>query len=135
VLEIAASDVMENIHLYRDLLEFTSRRDYRICIDGLDDFWCCQFDFEALGCDYAKLFWSNDLLTREGDAERAFLEKIQSSHDANYKFILARCGTVSGLLYANRVGIDLVQGQAVDSVLRKGLRIGDAIKTARMMDG
>ena len=134
VLEIAATDLMENIHLYQELLSFASRHDYRICIDGLNEFWAVQLDFESLGCHYAKLFWSNDMLTQEGDAERAFREKIEASHDAPYKFILARCGAVTGLLYANKSGIDLVQGHAVDSVLRKGLRIGDAIKTARLMD-
>ena len=50
------------------------------------------------------------------------------------KFILARCGTVSGLLYAHKHGIDLVQGRAVDTVLRKGVKITEAIRTAMMLD-
>ena len=41
---------------------------------------------------------------------------------------------MTGLLYANKNGIDLVQGHAVDAVLRKGMRIADAIKTASLMD-
>ena len=44
------------------------------------------------------------------------------------------CTTVTGLLYAHKHGIDLVQGFAIDAVLRKGMRITDAIKTAAMMD-
>jgi EAL domain-containing protein (putative c-di-GMP-specific phosphodiesterase class I) len=134
VLEINKGDLMENLQLYRELLAFAADREYRLCIDGLNDFWVTQFDLEALGCDYAKVFWSNDLLALEGDRERAFLEKVDISRNGRCKFILARCSTVTGLLYANNHGVDLVQGQAVDAVMRKGIRITEAIKTAMMMD-
>jgi EAL domain-containing protein (putative c-di-GMP-specific phosphodiesterase class I) len=134
ILEINKGDLMEHLDLYRQLLAFASKRDYRICLDGLNDFWVTQFDLEALGCDYAKVFWSNDLLGLEGDAERGFLDKIAASAEGKCKFILARCGTVTGLLYANKNGIDMVQGHAVDAVLRKGIKVTEAIKTAMMMD-
>ncbi len=134
VLEISKGDLMEHLHLYRQLLHFAHDREYRICIDGLNEFWATQFDFEALGCHYAKIFWSNDLITLEGDMERAFLDKLAAARDSNCKFILARCGTVTGLLYANKNGIDLVQGQAIDAVIRKGIKVSEAIKTAQMMD-
>jgi len=135
VLEINKGDLMENLPLYRQLLRLAADREYRICIDGLNDFWVAQFDLEALGCDYAKVFWSNDLLSLEGERERAFLEKLEmAANGGNCKYILARCGSVAGLLYANSHGIDMVQGQAVDAVLRKGIRVTEAIKTAMMMD-
>ena len=82
----------------------------------------------------AKIFWSNDLLTMEGDMERAFLDKVTTAQEGRCKFILARCGTVSGLLYAHKHNIDLVQGRALDAILRKGVKITEAIKTAMMMD-
>lgn len=135
ILEINKGDLMENLHLYRELLSFAGERDYRICIDGLNAFWAQQFDFESLGCDFAKIFWSNELMTLEADTERAFLDKLAAAETAACKFILARCGTVSGLVYASKNGIDLVQGHAVDAVLRKGIKIADAVRTARMMDG
>jgi EAL domain-containing protein (putative c-di-GMP-specific phosphodiesterase class I) len=134
VLEINKSDLMEHLHLYRQVLDFADKREYRICIDGLNEFWATQFDFEALGCHYAKIFWSNDLMALEGDEERAFLDKIAAANEGRCKFILARCGTVTGLLYANKHGIDMVQGQAIDAVIRKGIRVSEAIKTAMMMD-
>ena len=135
VLEINKADLMENLQLYRQLLRLADEREYRICLDGLNDFWVTQFDVETLGCDYAKVFWSNDLLSLEGDRERSFLDKIEgSAAGGNCKYILARCGTVAGLLYANKHGIDMVQGQAIDAVLRKGIRVTEAIKTAMMMD-
>ena len=134
VLEINKGDLIENLALYRELLDFAIKREYRICIDGLNEFWVTQLDFESLGCDYAKIFWSNDIFTMEGDMERAFLDKVTASHEGRSKFILARCGTVTGLLYAHKHGIDLVQGRALDAILRKGVKITEAIKTAMMMD-
>ncbi len=134
VLEINKGDLIENLGLYRELIDFAIKREYRICIDGLNDFWVTQLDFDALGCDFAKVFWSNDLLTAEGDLERAFLDKVSTANQGRCRFILARCGTVSGLLYAQKHGIDLVQGRAIDTVLRKGVKITEAIKTAMLMD-
>ena len=134
VLEINKGDLIENLALYRQLLDFAIKREYRICLDGLNEFWVTQLDFESLGCDYAKVFWSNDLTALEGDMERAFLEKAAVANQGRCKFILARCGTVTGLLYAYKHGIDLVQGRAVDTVLRKGVKITEAIKTAMMLD-
>ena len=134
VLEINKGDLIENLALYRELLDFAIKREYRICIDGLNEFWVTQLDFESLGCDFAKIFWSNDIFTMEGAMERAFLDKVTASHEGRSKFILARCGTVTGLLYAHKHGIDLVQGRALDAILRKGVKITEAIKTAMMMD-
>lgn len=134
ILEIDKADLMENLNLYRDVLRFAGERYYRICIDGLDAFWVQQFDFDALGCDYAKIFWSNELMTLEPDAERTFLDKVAGAKTGPCKFILARCEAVTGLLYANKNGIDLVQGHAVDAVVRKGIKVSDAIKTAIMME-
>jgi len=134
ILEINKSDLMEHLHLYRELLDFAQRREYRICLDGLDEFWLTQFDVDALGADYAKVFWSNNLITLEADDERTFLERVARAREGHCKLIMARCTTVTGLLYAHKHGIDLVQGFALDAVLRKGMRITDAIKTAAMID-
>ncbi|MBV8534256.1 MAG: hypothetical protein JO128_01615 [Alphaproteobacteria bacterium] len=134
ILEINKGDLIENLPLYRELVDFAIKREYRICIDGLNEFWVTQLDFESLSCDYAKVFWSNELMTLEGDMERAFLEKAAVANQGRCKFILARCGTVTGLLYAHKHGIDLVQGRAVDTVLRKGVKITEAINTAMMLD-
>jgi len=134
VLEINKGDLIENLGLYRELVDFAIKREYRICIDGLNEFWVTQLDFESLGCDYAKVFWSNDLMALDPDMERAFLDKVSVPNQARCRFVLARCGTVGGLLYAHKHGIDLVQGRAIDTILRKGVKITEAIRTAMMMD-
>ena len=133
VLEINKVDLIENLSLYRELLDFAIKREYRICIDGLNEFWVTQLDFESLGCDYAKVFWTSDMLSLESDLERAFLDKASAM--GRCKFILARCGTMRGLLYAYRHNIHLVQGRAIDTILRKGVKIPEAIRTAILMDG
>jgi len=134
VLEINKVDLIENRMLYQELLDFAIKREYRICIDGLNEFWMTQLDFEALGCDYAKIFWTSELPSMDPDLERAFLDRMAAAQ-GRCKFIMARCGTVTGLLYAHRNGIDLVQGRAIDTILRKGVKVPDAIKTAMLMDG
>ncbi len=133
-LEIGVGDLVEHLPLYRDLLRLASDRDYRICIDGLNSEWATQFDFEELGCDYAKIFWSSDMLAMEPGPERALSDKLTAARDTKCRFVLARCGAMTGLLYAEKHGIDLVQGHAVDAILRKGIKVGDAIKTALILD-
>lgn len=134
ILEINKVDLIENLPLYRELLDFAIKREYRICIDGLNEFWVSQLDFESLGCDYAKVFWSGDMLSLDPDLERAFLDKVAASSESRCKFVLARCGTMAGLLYAHKHGIDNVQGRAIDTILRKGVKITEAIRTAMMLD-
>jgi hypothetical protein len=85
-----------------------------------------------MACDYAKIFWSPDMLEIPPDELEAFTERVRTSQ--NCRFILARCGTVAGLLFAHRNGIKLVQGRIVDNIIRKGVNVADAIKTARVMD-
>jgi len=134
VLEINKVDLIENMPLYRELLDFAIKREYRICIDGLNEFWVTQLDFEALSCDYAKVFWTNEMLTLDPDLERAYLDRVAASQRGRCKFIMARCGTIGGLLYAHKQGIDLVQGRAIDTILRKGVKVTDAIRTAMLME-
>lgn len=132
ILEIGKVDLIENMSLYRELLDFAIKREYRICIDGLNEFWVSQLDFDALGCDYAKVFWTSDMLALDPDLERAFLDKAGAM--SRCKFILARCGTMRGLLYAYKHNIHLVQGRMIDTILRKGVKIADAIKTAMTLE-
>jgi EAL domain-containing protein (putative c-di-GMP-specific phosphodiesterase class I) len=132
ILEINKSDLVENETLYKEVVDFAGQRGYRICIDGLTPFWVNHMDLEYMAADYAKIFWTNDMAELDQDELDVFAEKV--AQQANCRFILARCGTVSGLLFAHKYGIDLVQGRMVDNILRKGVHIMDAIKTARVMD-
>lgn len=132
VLEVNKSDLVENETLYKEVVDFASQRGYRICIDGLTPFWVTHMDLEYMAADYAKIFWSSDFADMHPDELDAFSEKV--AQQSNCRYILARCGTVSGLLFAHKHGINLVQGRMVDNILRKGVQLKDAIKTARVMD-
>ncbi|UEM05069.1 hypothetical protein JL101_006425 [Skermanella rosea] len=132
VLEINKADLVENIDTYKDVVEFANNRGYSICIDGITPMWVEHMDLEYMACDYAKMFWSNDLLDMGEAALENFSAKIRSQE--NCRFILGRCSTVTGLLFAQKHGINLVQGRMVDTILRKGVRITDALKMANIME-
>jgi hypothetical protein len=112
-------------------VDFATGRGYQICIDGLNDFWVTHMDLEYMACDYAKIIWTDDMMNMtEGELE-AFQEKVRGQQ--NCRYILARCGTVNGLIWADKVGISLVQGRIVDNIMRKGVLVRDALKSAKLM--
>jgi EAL domain-containing protein (putative c-di-GMP-specific phosphodiesterase class I) len=131
VLEINKTDLIENVNMYKEVVDFASTRGYQICIDGLNDFWITHMDLEYMACDYAKIFWSEEMAHMSEGEYEAFVEKMKAQ--SNCRYILARCGTVEGLIFAEKAGIDFVQGRGVDSILRKGVLLHDAIKTAKVM--
>jgi EAL domain-containing protein (putative c-di-GMP-specific phosphodiesterase class I) len=132
VLEINKSDLVENINTYKEVVDFASGKGYQICIDGLNDFWVTHMDLEYMACDYAKIFWSEDLASMPPGEYEIFSEKIRAQ--SNCRFILARCGSVSGLMFADKVGINLIQGRVIDNILRKGVSVRDAVKNAKIMN-
>lgn len=131
ILEINKTDLIENVSMYKEVIDFASSRGYQICIDGLNDFWITHMDLEYMACDYAKIFWSDDMLQMSEGEYEAFADRIKAA--SNCRYILARCGTVEGLMFADKAGIELVQGRGVDNILRKGVLLRDAIKTARVI--
>lgn len=130
VLEISKGDLIENLSLFNEVVEFAQDRRYQIAVDGLNPFWVTNFDLEYLNADYAKIFWSNDMLEMDPTFEKYFMERIQEQDRC--KFILARCDSVSSLVYAHKVGITMVQGRAVDNILRKGVSVREAIAHAKV---
>ena len=132
VLEINKVDLVENESIYKEVVDFARNRGYSICIDGLTPFWVTHMDLEYMDCDYAKMFWSQDMLEMDADQYHHLSEKI--AMQSNCRFILARCGTVAGLMFAHGLGIHLVQGRVIDNIIRKGVTVADAVKAARVMD-
>ncbi len=131
VLEISKGDLIENLPLFNEVVEFAQDRRYQIAVDGLNPFWVTNFDLEYLNANYAKIFWSPEMLEMEPTFEKYFFDRI--AEQDRCQFILARCDTVSSLVYAHRAGIKLVQGRAVDNILRKGVSVREAIATAKGM--
>lgn len=131
VLEIGKGDLIENLSLFNEVVEFAQDRRYQIAVDGLNPFWVTNFDLEYLNANYAKIFWSPDMLEMDPTFEKYFFDRI--AEQDRCKFILARCDTVSSLVYAQKAGIKLVQGRAVDNILRKGVSVREAIATAKGM--
>lgn len=128
VLEINKSDVVENHTLFMEVVEFAADKKYQIAIDGLTPFWAASFDFERLNCDYAKIFWTSDMLDMDEEFRDNFIDHINSQRSC--RFVMSRCDTISSLLFAKECGIRLVQGRAVDNILRKGVTVHEAIGAA-----
>ncbi|MBI1208364.1 MAG: hypothetical protein GC191_13900 [Azospirillum sp.] len=132
VLEVNKSDLFENLPLFNEVSEFAKDKKYQISVDGLNPFWVMNFDLEYLQCDYAKIFWSTDMLTMDDNFRQYFFERI--GEQDRCRFVLSRCDTVSSLVFAQKAGIQLVQGRAVDNILRKGVTVREAIRAAKGMD-
>ncbi|CBS86394.1 hypothetical protein [Azospirillum lipoferum] len=130
VLEVSKGDLIENLPLFNEVVEFAQDRRYQIAVDGLNPFWVTNFDLEYLNADYAKIFWSNDMLEMDPSFEKFFRDRI--AEQDRCKFILARCDSVSSLVYAHKMGINLVQGRAVDNIMRKGVSVREAIAHAKV---
>ncbi len=128
VLEISKSDLIENLPLFNEVCEFAKDRKYSISIDALNPFWITNFDFEYLDVQYAKIFWSSDMLEMDENFKRFFLQRV--SEQEGCRFIMARCDSVSSLVFARQVGIKFVQGRAVDNILRKGVSVREAVQAA-----
>ena len=130
VLEVSKGDLIENLSLFNEVVEFAQDRRYQIAVDGLNPFWVTNFDLEYLNADYAKIFWSNDMLETDPSFEKYFRDRI--AEQDRCKFILARCDSVTSLVYAHKMGINLVQGRAVDNIMRKGVSVCEAIAHAKV---
>ena len=130
VLEISKGDLIENLPLFNEVVDFARDRRYQIAVDGLNPFWVANFDLEYLHADYAKIFWSSDMLELDPAIEQHFFERI--AEQDRCKFILSRCDSMSSLIYAQKAGIQLVQGRAVDHILRKGISVREVIAHAKM---
>ena len=128
VLEISKSDLIENLSLFNEVCEFAKDRKYSISIDALNPFWVTNFDLEYLDVQYAKIFWSSDMLDMEEQFKKYFLQRV--SEQEGCRFIMARCDSVSSLVFAKQVGIKYVQGRAVDNILRKGVSVREAVQAA-----
>ena len=131
VLEINKTDLIENLALFQEVVDFAQDRRYQIAVDGLNPFWATNIDFEYLNVNYAKIFWSNDMLEMDAGFQQFFFEHMQQQERCRY--VLARCDTVSSLVFAQQAGIKLVQGRAVDNIMRKGVSVRDAVNTAKGM--
>lgn len=132
VLEVNKGDLIENMSLFFEVLEFAREREYQIGIDGLTPFLLLDLDLERLDIDYAKVFWSHEL--QEMDNTKLSFLKQRVKEQEDFRFILSRCDSVSSLLFAWQHGFTLVQGRAVDNIRRKGVSVREAIRTASAMD-
>lgn len=132
VLEINKGDLIENMGLFTEVVEYAREREYLIGVDGLTPFLLLDLDLARLDIDYAKVFWSPELQELDPVQHDFLKQRVQEAED--FRFILARCDSVGSLLFAWEAGFTLVQGRAVDNIRRKGVSVREAIQTASSME-
>lgn len=120
VIEIAKTDMFENMKLFKEVTASLRAVGYKVCLDGLDCHSTPHIDMTGLGLDYAKIFWSSDVAELDKKATRTLVQRIRSVPEV--RFILGRCDTADSLRFAKSAGIDLAQGRLLDHMAKK--RVG-----------
>lgn len=121
VLEIGVADLFENMRSFKDVVKNLRRKGYKICIDGLSVDTALHIDFDGLDCDFAKLFWSNDVKTAPPASMEKLSQKIRGMGDV--RFIMARCDNADSVRYARQLGIHIAQGRLIDQLVKKQIPV------------
>lgn len=119
VLEINKTDLFENMRLYCELVPFLQRRGYKILLDGLTFQTVAAIDFDGIQCDFAKIFWSVDLISMEPGLATKVRAKLD--HRRSPLLVMGRCDTAESIRFAKEMGIALVQGRLVDHMVKKDI--------------
>ncbi|MBF0095029.1 MAG: EAL domain-containing protein [Alphaproteobacteria bacterium] len=121
VVEIGVGDMFENMRLFKDATKALRRKGYKVCLDGLGVDTVPHVDFEGLECDFAKIFWSNDIKTAETATMTKIAAKIGAAGDT--RFIMARCDNADSVRYARSLGIRMAQGRLIDQLVKKQIPV------------
>lgn len=119
IIEINKTDMFESPRLWVKFVPRLRDRGYRVLLDSLH-YEAVEFiDIDAIACDYAKMFWSADIMKLSPDR----FAKLQSRVGRRNlpKFVLARCDTADGLRFAKSAGIQVLQGRLIDNMVKKNI--------------
>jgi len=121
VIEVNKTDVFESPRLWLKHVPRLRNLGYRVLLDGLH-YEAVEFiDFDSISCDYAKMFWSGDIMRLDPGR----LAKLQRrvGNRTSPQFVLARCDTAEGLRFARSTGISVLQGRLIDNMVKKGIPV------------
>lgn len=119
VIEINKTDMIDNMRIFRRLVPKLRERGYRVLLDGMNHDIIDLFDFDMIECDFAKIFWSTDILKLP--PERMARLQIKCGRREPPHFMLARCDTADGLRFARTANIHFVQGRLADHMVKKNI--------------
>jgi EAL domain-containing protein (putative c-di-GMP-specific phosphodiesterase class I) len=121
IIEINKTDMFESPRLWLKFVPRLRDRGYRVLLDSLH-YEAVEFiDFNAIACDYAKMFWSGDIMRLDQDRFAKLQQRVGNRNSP--QFVLARCDTAEGLRFARGCGIHILQGRLIDNMVKKGIPI------------
>ncbi len=119
IFEVGISDVIDNQRSWRKLAPALRGRGYRLTLDGLNAEAVELFDFDLMEADFAKIFWTPEVLALPPDQLARIKQKAGRAQPPN--FILARCDTAESVRFARATRIQFVQGRLVDHMVKKNI--------------
>ncbi|MCP4923011.1 MAG: EAL domain-containing protein [bacterium] len=121
-LEFNKADVFADMGAFLYARDWLKERGYRICLDGLTYMTLPFIDWQRLGFDCLKLFWSGELL--DPDVTKRVQEAWNGikGKTLGTSIILARCEEPAALVWGKTQGIDYFQGWHVDKYLMPGFQ-------------
>ncbi len=121
IIEINKTDMIESPRHWLKHVPALREKGYKVLLDSLH-FEAVEFiDFDAIACDYAKMFWSGDIMKLSQDRFARLQDRV--GRRKTPQFVLARCDTAEGLRFARSAGISIVQGRLIDNMVKKNIPI------------
>lgn len=121
IIEVNKTDMFESPRLWIKFVPSLREKGYKILLDSLH-YEAVEFiDFNAISCDYAKMFWSGDIMKLSADRFAKLQDRV--GRRSMPHFVLARCDTAEGLRFARAAGIHIVQGRLIDNMVKKNIPI------------
>lgn len=119
VIEINKTDMFESPRLWVKFVPRLRDRGYRVLLDSLH-YEAVEFiDVDSIACDYAKMFWSADIMKLPPDQFAKLQARVGRRNLP--QFVLARCDTADGLRFAKSAGIQVLQGRLIDNMVKKNI--------------
>jgi len=124
-IEFQKVDVFADMGAFLFARDCLKERGFKICLDGLTHLTLPFVDWEKLGFDFVKMYWSSEIksLRKEKTQHYTLLaETIQSirKNKVIENFILAHCDEDDAIKWGKEQGICYFQGWHIDKLLMPG---------------
>ena len=116
LIEIQLIDAFADLSRFAFARDFLRSKGYRVCLDGCSHLSLQHFDREALGVDFVKVAWGDELADHLAGPQGADLAKA-IARMGSQRVILNRCGSAQALEVGRTLGIHLYQGYHIDALL------------------
>jgi hypothetical protein len=116
VIELQKMDVFGDMGAYLFARDYLHDRGYRVCLDGLTHLTLPYMDRDRLGLDMMKMYWSPELAAMQNSDTFSRLRDNVGAGGPT-RIILTRCDNDDAITVGLRLGINMFQGRAMDTIL------------------